>query len=95
MRIFIFAAAVSIMLLPHEARAQSNPVIVETPRLPIAPQDIPSYCVYESRVYSIGAGLCIGKVGYVCLPPVGPATGNRSYWTSKEDQLFPRPVCSP
>lgn len=94
MRILVFAAALSgIVLLAQDAHAQAGPTIVETPRLPMAPADVPYYCVYESRVYSVGAGLCIGKVGYVCLPSVGPATGNRAYWTSKEDQLFPRPAC--
>ena len=61
---------------------------------PLTPPDMVNYCVYENRVYSLGAGLCLGRTGYVCVPSPGPATGNRAYWTSKEDQVFPRPACS-
>jgi hypothetical protein len=60
---------------------------------PIAPADMANYCVYENRVFSIGSGLCLGRTPYVCIPSQGPATGNRAYWTSKEDQVFVRPAC--
>jgi hypothetical protein len=61
---------------------------------PIAPPDMPNYCVYENRVFSLGSGLCFGRTAYVCVPSPGPATGNRAYWTTKEDQVFVRPSCS-
>jgi len=61
---------------------------------PILPPDMVHYCVYENRVYSLGSGLCLGRTAYVCVPSPGPATGNRAYWTSKEDQVFLRPACS-
>lgn len=60
---------------------------------PISPPDMAHYCVYENRVYSLGAGLCLGRTAYVCVPSPGPATGYRAYWTSKEDQAFARPAC--
>src|SRR5262245_31889551 len=58
---------------------------------PLTPADMPNYCVYENRVYSLGSGLCIGRTPYVCVPSPGPSTGNRAYWASKEDQVFLRP----
>ncbi len=61
---------------------------------PILPGDIGNYCVYDNRVYSLGAGLCFGRAAFVCVPSQGPATGNRAYWTSKEDTVFGRPGCS-
>jgi hypothetical protein len=60
---------------------------------PIAPNDMINYCVYESRIYSLGAGLCLGRTGYTCVPPSGPSTGNRAYWSSKDDQALMRPQC--
>jgi hypothetical protein len=70
-----------------------SPYIEPTPPPPIAPPDMPNYCVYENRVYSLGSGLCLGRTAYVCVPTPGPPTGNRAYWTSKEDQIFLRPQC--
>jgi hypothetical protein len=61
---------------------------------PITPADMVNYCVYENRVFSLGSGLCLGRTAYVCVPSPGPATGNRAYWSSKEDQVFMRPNCS-
>jgi hypothetical protein len=61
---------------------------------PIAQPDMMHYCVYENRVFSLGSGLCFGRTAYVCVPSPGPATGNRAYWTTKEDQVFVRPSCS-
>ena len=60
---------------------------------PIAPADMANYCVYENRVYSLGSGLCFGRTAFVCVQSQGPATGNRAYWTSKEDTVFGRPGC--
>jgi hypothetical protein len=94
MRSIIVAVIAVFASLPQSASAQSVPVVVEAPPVPLAPGEIANYCVYESRIYSIGSGLCFGRVGYVCVPPTGPATGNRSFWTSKEDQVFPRPTCN-
>jgi hypothetical protein len=51
------------------------------------------YCVYDNRVYSLGAGLCFGRTAFVCVASQGPATGSRAYWTSKEDTVFGRPSC--
>src|SRR5262249_51760414 len=61
---------------------------------PLTPADMVNYCVYENRVYSLGAGLCIGRTAYVCVPSPGPSTGNRAYWATKEDQVFLRPGCN-
>jgi len=61
---------------------------------PIAPGDMAYYCVFENRVYSLGSGICLGRTAFVCVPSQGPATGNRAYWTSKEDTVFGRPGCS-
>ncbi len=60
---------------------------------PIAPADMANYCVFDNRVYSLGSGLCFGRSAFVCVPSQGPATGNRAYWTSKEDTVFGRPSC--
>jgi hypothetical protein len=60
---------------------------------PIAPADMPNYCVFDNHVYSLGSGLCFGRNAFVCVPSQGPATGNRAYWTSKEDTVFGRPGC--
>lgn len=60
---------------------------------PIAPADMPNYCVYENRVFSLGAGLCLGRTGYICVPPSGPSSGNRAFWSGKDDQAFVRPQC--
>ena len=98
----LFAAAVVFAVAPA-AQAQpamqfpprsgpSYPDIVAPP--PLTPADMVNYCVYDNRVYSLGAGLCIGRTPYVCIPSPGPSTGNRAYWASKEDQVFLRPVCN-
>jgi hypothetical protein len=86
----------ALAAFPPSARAQQGrPSYFDMLSPPIAPTDMANYCVYENRVYSIGAGLCIGRTSYACVPSTGPATGNRSYWASgKEDQMFPRPVCN-
>ena len=60
---------------------------------PIAPADMPKYCVYENRLYSLGAGLCLGRTGYICVPPSGPSSGNRAFWSGKDDQAYVRPQC--
>ncbi len=94
MRWIIPCVVAASVLAVDLASAQTSPPFVEAPFLPIAPADMGNYCVYESRVYSIGSGLCFGRIGYVCLPSTGPATGNRAYWTNKEDQVFARPACN-
>ena len=50
---------------------------------PLTPADMANYCVYENRIYSLGAGLCFGKTSYTCVPSIGPATGNRAFWTKQ------------
>jgi hypothetical protein len=80
---------------PTLAHAQPAQPYMETPPPPLTPADMANYCVYENRIYSLGAGLCFGKTSYTCVPSIGPATGNRAFWTSKEDQqVFSRPVCN-
>ena len=37
--------------------------------------------------------VCLGRTAYVCVPSPGPSTGNRAYWTSKDDPIFSRPAC--
>jgi hypothetical protein len=91
-RAILFAV---LTILPAAAHAQPAPPYIDTPPPPpITPADMANYCVYENRVYSIGAGLCLGRNSYTCVPSTGPATGNRAYWTGKEDQVFSRPECN-
>ena len=61
---------------------------------PVSPADMPNYCVFANRIYSLGSGLCLGRTGYICMPSNGPTTGNRAYWASKDDQTFTRPLCN-
>jgi hypothetical protein len=76
------------------SRAQNPPYADLVAPPPLTPADMINYCVYDNRVYSLGAGICIGRTPYVCVPTPGPSTGNRAYWASKEDQVFLRPVCN-
>ena len=54
------------------------------PPINVEPQ-VGDYCIFGNLLYSIGAGMCIGKDGYICVPP---GTGgledkdstSRSYW---------------
>ena len=97
------AVAIVVLLGPS---ALAQPVTQFSPRVPngpppdlvapppLTPADMVNYCVYDNRVYSLGAGLCIGRTPYVCIPSPGPSTGNRAYWASKEDQVFLRPICN-
>ena len=87
------AAAVAVLAAAAPAQAQGGgaPPFELVP--PIPPADLPNYCVDENRVYSLGAGLCLGRTGYTCVPPTGPTTGNRAFWTGKDDQVFTRPQC--
>ena len=94
MRALIVLPAVLLAALAPAARGQPAPQLIEVSPLPIAPADMVHYCVHNSRVYSLGSGLCLGRIGYVCVPSTGPATGNRAYWTGKDDQIFTRPGCN-
>jgi hypothetical protein len=89
----LVAGAQAAQAQPVAQYPSSVPPYAVTLPPPLTPGDMASYCVYENRVYSLGSGLCIGRTAYVCVPSPGPATGNRAYWTSKEDQTFARPVC--
>ena len=92
-------AVVALAALPHTVLAQAQsarpaPAYSDMPPWPpVAPGDLFSYCVYENRTYSLGSGLCLGRTAYVCVPSPGPSTGNRAYWTSKDDPIFSRPAC--
>jgi hypothetical protein len=95
MRVLVAVLIALLAAVPKSAHAQPSPPILETlSPPPISPADMANYCVYANRVYSIGSGLCLGRAGYVCVPSTGPATGNRAYWTGKDDQVFLRPVCN-
>jgi hypothetical protein len=95
MRVVVAVLAAAFAVLPQTARAQSVlPGFEVTRPPPIAPADMPFYCVHNDRVYSLGSGLCVGRTPYTCVPATGPATGNRAYWTAKEDQVFSRPLCN-
>lgn len=94
MRTMVFTV-VSLTVLVTSAAAQPAPPFADTPPPPpINPSDMPNFCVYENKIYSLGAGLCLGRSSYVCVPSPGPATGNRAFWTNKEDQIFSRPQCN-
>lgn len=71
------------------ASAQSGPSeqgsVDEWPPVPPLKDQsaIGNYCVHRNLIYSMGDVLCLGGQGLVCVsPPVGPATGGRSYWSS-------------
>jgi Protein of unknown function (DUF1496) len=87
----VAAGAVAAQAQPAMQRGPLPPYPDMAP--PIPPGDMANYCVYENRVYSLGSGVCFGRSAFVCVPSQGPATGNRAYWTSKEDTVFGRPSC--
>jgi Protein of unknown function (DUF1496) len=102
-RVTLRAAAllVAVVIAAGGGAAQAQPAMQRGPLPPypdmgppIPPGDMANYCVYENRVYSLGSGVCFGRTAFVCVPSQGPATGNRAYWTSKEDTVFGRPGCS-
>jgi len=84
---------VVLAALAASAQAQQAAQLVDIPP-PVSPADMANYCVFANRVYSLGSGLCLGRTGYICMPPTGPTTGNRAYWASKDDQTFTRPLCN-
>lgn len=43
---------------------------------------IGNYCVHRNLLYSVGDARCVGGQGLVCVPPPGPASGGRAYWSS-------------
>lgn len=43
---------------------------------------IGSYCIHRNLLYSIGAVLCAGGQGLVCVPSAGTGTGGRAYWSA-------------
>ena len=100
------AALLVALVIAGGSAAQAQPAMQFPPRgpmpppgeptapPPLTPGDMVNYCVCDNRVYSLGAGLCVGRTPYVCVPSPGPSTGNRAYWASKEDQVFLRPVCN-
>ena len=92
MRVLLVVAIAAIAAVPCAARAQQESY-GRAFAPPIAPADMPNYCVFENRVYSLGAGLCLGRTGYTCVPPIGPTTCSRAFWTGKDDQIFSRPQC--
>jgi hypothetical protein len=95
MRALVALSAAVLAAFARSALAQPAPqVILPWQPPPIIPADMVHYCIHDSRIYSIGAGLCFGRLGYVCVPSTGPATGNRAYWTSKDDAIFSRPLCN-
>jgi len=94
------AALLAAVAIAGGVAAQAQPSIQRGPvppypdmAPPIPPGDMAFYCVYDNRVYSLGSGLCFGRTAFVCVQSQGPATGNRAYWTSKEDTVFGRPTC--
>ncbi len=93
MRAKVIVLVGALAAVATSAEAQPAPQVVDVPP-PISAVDMANYCVFANRVYSLGAGLCLGRTGYICLPPTGPATGNRAYWASKDDQVFSRPICN-
>jgi len=94
MRVLLVVVLASFVAAAFEARAQSaSQSYVGSFPPPIAPTDMANYCVFENRVYSLGSGLCLGRTGFTCVPPTGPTTGNRAFWTGKDDQVFTRPQC--
>jgi len=96
MRALLWIVIAALAPLPHAAAAQpapQPPIYEVAPLPPVAPGDMYNYCVYENRTYSLGSGLCLGRTAYVCVPSPGPSTGNRAYWTSKDDPIFSRPAC--
>lgn len=91
--VLLAAALAAVAAVASSARAQQSAAPYFEMAPPIPPPDLPNYCIYENRIYSLGAGLCLGRTGYTCVPPTGPTTGNRAFWTGKDDQVFTRPQC--
>jgi hypothetical protein len=89
-----FVALAALAAWATSAHAQPSPPPALDFPPPISAGDMPNYCVFANRVYSLGSGLCLGRTGYICMPPIGPPTGNRAYWASKDDQTFTRPLCN-
>jgi hypothetical protein len=93
MRVVLVVALAVVAAAPSVAHAQSAQQSYFGFPPPIAPTDMANYCVFDNRIYSLGSGLCLGRTGYTCVPPTGPTTGNRAFWTGKDDQVFTRPQC--
>ena len=97
MRVLLVVAIAGVAAVAAASDAPAQPVQQlpsnEVPA-PIGPDDMPNYCVYGNKIYSLGSGLRIGRAGYICVPLKGPTTGNRAFWSGKDDPLFTRPQCS-
>jgi hypothetical protein len=89
----IVALLIGVAAFATSAHAQQSPQLLDIPP-PINAVDMPNYCVFANRIYSLGSGMCLNRTGYICMPSTGPTSGNRAYWASKDDQVFTRPVCN-
>jgi hypothetical protein len=77
-----------IVLAAGSAQSQELPQLSTLLTLPIRPDDMGFYCIFENRVYSPGAQICLDVVrsgapsqaALVCKPPA--ASGGRAVWES-------------
>jgi hypothetical protein len=83
------AAAAFVATTGHSqqiTQAQQIPQAAVVMPPPIKPDDIGSYCIYDSKVYSAGSQLCInvlrpgpsGQAALLCK--IAPAAGARATW---------------
>jgi hypothetical protein len=73
----LIVACLSLVLVP--ARAQVPPLVVN-PLKDIAADDLKEYCVFNDRLYSVGAFFCVAK--RLSLQCERPDKGGRASWKS-------------
>jgi hypothetical protein len=88
----------TMMAVASIANAQEiHPIIEGSPPVPPLSEQaiIGNYCVYGNLIYSLAAGLCVGKTGYVCVPSGtdGFNAGDRGYWHERKIDKFVSPAC--
>src|ERR1700733_8451019 len=97
MRKTVLIATMMVVVASIANPQQSQPTIEESPPVPpLSEQAIRgNYCLYGNLIYSFGAGLCVGKTGYVCVPSGTEAfnAGERGYWHQGNVEKFVSPTC--
>jgi hypothetical protein len=82
--LFILTLIVTASVANAQGTSVDQQAIEEWPPVPPINEQsvIGGYCIHRNLIYSLGDALCIGKLGLVCVPPPGPSTGGRPYWSS-------------
>jgi hypothetical protein len=85
MRAALFTAAMLSMATIAHAQDTAAPAPMESyPAGPPPLNDqsgVGNYCIDQNLLYSMGAVICAGPQGLVCVPP-GAGTGGRAYWSA-------------